>query len=97
MLLDRALDEADERVVGLGRITDRTQLQLTEFRDRIGGQSGRISTLARRVAQLLKQQEQHINQLAIDAIRGQQQHILQLRLNARFELARIYDKLADTQ
>ena len=95
--LDRALNEADVRVVGLRRITDRTQLDLTEFRARISGQSGKISALGTRVAVLLKQQEQRINQLAIDAIRTQQQHVSQLRLNARFELARIYDKLAATQ
>jgi hypothetical protein len=97
VLLDRALDEADGRVVGLGRITARTQSDLADFRDRISGQSGRISTLGTRVAQLLQQQEQHINQLAIEAIHSQQQHVLQLRLNAGFELARIYDKLSATQ
>ena len=97
ILLDRALDEADGRVVGLGRITDRTQSDLADFRDRISGQAGRISALGTRVAQLLQQQEQHINQLAIEAIRSQQQHVLQLRLNARFELARIYDKLSAPQ
>jgi len=97
ILLDRALDEADGRIVGLGRITDRTQLDLADFRDRISGQTERISALGTRVAQLLQQQEQHINQLAIEAIRSQQQHVLQLRLNARFELARIYDKLSAPQ
>jgi hypothetical protein len=95
--LDRALNEADERVVGLRNITDSTQLDLSEFRDRIGGQAGKISAMGTRVAALLQQQELRINQLAIDAIRAQQQHVRQLRLNARFELARIYDKLAATQ
>ena len=95
--LDHALDEADDRVLGLRRITDRTQLDLTDFRGRISGQAGKISAIGTRVAGLLKQQEQRINQLAIDAIRTQQQHVRQLRLNARFELARIYDKLATAQ
>jgi hypothetical protein len=92
--LDRALAEADERVVGLRRITDRTQLDLSEFRDRISGQSGKIGGLRVRVADLLKQQEQQINRLTIDAIQVQQEHVRKLMLNARFELARIYDKLA---
>jgi len=92
--LDRALAEADERVVGLGRITDRTQLDLSEFRGRISGQSEKIDGLRLRVTDLLNQQEQQINRLAIDAIRVQQEHVRKLMLNARFELARIYDKLA---
>ena len=45
---------------------------------------------------LTDQQEQKINRLAIDAIRVQQEHVRKLMLNARFELARIYDKLAVT-
>ena len=95
--LDRALSEADERVLGLRRITDRTQLDLADFRGRISGQTEKISALDTRVTGLLQQQEQRINQLAIEAIRAQQQHVVQLRLNARFELARIYDKLTVTQ
>jgi hypothetical protein len=95
--LDRALNEADERVIGLRRITDRTQLDLADFRGRISGQAEKISALGTRVTRLLKQQEQRINQLAIEAIQSQQQHVVQLRLNARYELARIYDNLAAMQ
>ncbi len=50
-----------------------------------------------KVGELLGSQEQHINKLAVAAIRQQQQHIVQLRLNARFELAKLYDKLAAEQ
>jgi hypothetical protein len=95
--LDRALEKADARVVGLRRITERTQLDLKDFRGRISGQSEKVSLLGTRVAGLLQQQEQRINQLAIEAIRAQQQHVRQLRLNARYELARISDKLASPQ
>jgi hypothetical protein len=92
--LNHALAKADERVVGLRRITDRTQLDLSEFRIRISGQSEKIDGLRTRVADLLNHQEQQINRLAIDAIRVQQEHVHKLMLNARFELSRIYDKLA---
>jgi hypothetical protein len=92
--LNHALAKADERVVGLRRITDRTQLDLSEFRIRISGQSEKIDGLRTRVADLLNHQEQQINRLAIDAIRVQQEHVRKLMLNARFELSRIYDKLA---
>jgi hypothetical protein len=95
--LERALDEADARVVGLRRITERTQLDLANFQGRISGQAEKVSVLGTRVAGLLQQQEQRINQLAVKAIRVQQQHVRQLRLNARYELARISDKLATPQ
>jgi len=97
ILLDRALLQTKSRVASLGRITERTERDIAEFQDRISGQSGRIATLRKRVDGLLQQQEQLISQLGIDALGAQQQHVKQLRLNARFELARIYDKLTVTQ
>ncbi|MGD8350861.1 MAG: hypothetical protein PVI79_16560, partial [Gammaproteobacteria bacterium] len=64
---------------------------------RIAGQVDRIRKLRSSVAGLLKRQEQHINDLAIEEIERQQKHIVELRLNARFELARLYDKMAAEQ
>ncbi len=95
--LDRELGVARERADRLRRITSRTEVDFAVFERRIDGQSQRIEGLQQRVGALLQQQEQHINRLAVDAIRAQQQHIVQLRLNARFELARIYDKLSAEQ
>jgi hypothetical protein len=95
--LDRALGETEYRVESLRQITERTERNFAIFQQRISGQSQKIAALRERVARTLKQQEQHINQLAVDAIRAQQQHIVQLRLNARFEIVRISDKLAVTQ
>ena len=91
--LDRALAEFAYRVNSLGQITERTELNFSFFQQRIDGQSDRIRNLRDRVDQLLLLQEQHINNLAIAEIRRQQQHLVQLRLNARFELAKLYDKL----
>ena len=95
--LDRALGETEYRVESLRQITDRSEREFAVFEQRISGQSQKIAALRERVAQTLKQQEQHINRLAIDAIREQQQHVVQLRLNARYEIARIHDKLAVAQ
>jgi ElaB/YqjD/DUF883 family membrane-anchored ribosome-binding protein len=95
--LEHALDEARQRVVSLRRITEQTELNNASFRDRISGQSDKIAALRQRVNGLLRQQQQRLNQLGTDAISAQQQHVKQLRLNARFELARIYDKLVETQ
>jgi len=95
--LDRALGETEYRVESLRQITERSEREFAIFQQRISGQSQNIAALRERVAHTLEQQEQHINKLAIDAIRAQQQHIVQLRLNARFEIARIQDKLVVTQ
>ncbi|MEM7562258.1 MAG: hypothetical protein AAF353_04305, partial [Pseudomonadota bacterium] len=61
------------------------------------GQIDRIRGLRTEVSRLLSRQENRINQMAIESIREQQKHIVQLRLNARFELAKLYDKLAADQ
>ena len=97
ILLDRALLQAYSRVSSLGRITERTANDFVIFDRLIDGQSERIEGLRDKVSGLLKKQEQHINQLAIDEIRRQQGHIVQLRLNARFELAKLYDELTQQQ
>ncbi|MDH3218181.1 MAG: hypothetical protein OEO19_01510 [Gammaproteobacteria bacterium] len=97
ILLDRALDESKQRADSLRRISERTGLEFKIFEGRIRGQIERIKNLRSNVTALLLQQENHINGLAIEAIRQQQQHILQLRLSARFELAKLYDKLAAEQ
>ena len=95
--LDRALLRANYRMSTLGRITERTANDFEIFDGLIDGQSERIEGLRDKVSGLLIKQEQLINQLAIDEIRRQQIHIVQLRLNARFELAKLYDELAEQQ
>jgi hypothetical protein len=94
ILVDRALAESRQRAELLQRIGEFGEMQLDRFEQRIAGQSGRISDLRQRVTRLLNEQEKLINRMAIEAIRAQQRHIVQLRLNARFELAKLYDKLA---
>ena len=95
--LDRALLEAKYRVSALGRISERTANDFEIFEAIIDGQAERIRDLRDQVSSLINQQEQHINQLAIDEISQQQLHIVQLRLNAHYELAKLYDKLAAQQ
>jgi hypothetical protein len=95
--LDRALVVSNHRAEGLRLIAERTELRFGVFEQRISGQTQRISNMRSKVSALLTRQEQHINQLAIDAIRQQQLHIVQLRLSARFELAKLYDRLAAEQ
>ncbi|MCP4767253.1 MAG: tetratricopeptide repeat protein [Gammaproteobacteria bacterium] len=97
ILLDRALLESRQRASDLSRIAERTAENFGVFQGRIAGRSERIHDLRGKVDGLIEKQEQHINQLAVDEIRRQQLHIVQLRLNARYELAKLYDKLAAQQ
>lgn len=97
ILLDRALSESQQRAADLRGISQRTDLEFGFFDDRIKGQTQRIRDLRNRVTTLLAAQEKLINQMAINEIRRQQQHIVQLRLNARFELAKLYDRMAAEQ
>jgi hypothetical protein len=97
VLLDRALSESEQRAKNLRGISERTDMEFGFFEGRINGQTQRIRDLRNRVTNLLTAQEKLINQMAINAIRQQQQHIVQLRLNARFELAKLYDRLAAEQ
>ena len=97
ILLDREVAKSESHAESLRQVVSRSELEFETFEQRIGGQEDRIRGLRSRVSDLLGRQEAHINRLAIDEIRRQQQHIVQLRLNARFELARLYDKLAAGQ
>jgi hypothetical protein len=95
--LDRALADGERSAQSLRRIVDSNEQEMDGFERRIDGQLERIGRLRGAVSELLRRQEQRINQLAIDALRRQQEHVTQLRLNARFELAKLYDKLATEQ
>jgi len=97
ILLDRAIADGERSAQSLRRIVGRSEQEFDAFERRISGQQDRIEALRGRVDALLRRQEQHINRLAIDAIERQREHIVQLRLNARFELAKLYDKLASGQ
>jgi len=93
LALDEALAESGQRAQSLRQITDLSRTRFDEFEHRIHGQDLRIKALYERVDKLISRQETRINQLAISAIQQQQQHITELRLNARYSLARLYDSL----
>lgn len=95
--LDKALAEAYQRAQSLLHITQTTRLGFTEFDTRINGQQQKIKDFKQQVAGLIEQQESRINRIAIAAIEQQQHHIIQLRLNARYSLARLYDSMVIDQ
>ena len=92
--LDRALVISNQRARSVGLVTQNNQRQFAEFEQRIQGQKNKVEQFSQRVSGLIQRQESRINQMAISAIEVQQQHIQQLRLNSRYSVARLYDKLA---
>ncbi len=91
--LDTALSSASTRAESLRQIGVDSISRFDQFKARISTQRGKIGGLIERVANLMNRQEERINLLAISTIELQKQHIIQLRLNARYSLARLYDKL----
>jgi len=91
--LDRALEISQQRAESLRRISGGSLQQFDGYETRIKEKEDRINAAKQQITDLVERQQQRINRLAIDAIVQQQQHIVQLRLNTRYALARLYDSL----
>ncbi len=91
--LDQALEIASSRADSLRQVTANSLQTFDDFDFRINTQKDKIGGLIQRVTELLERQEKHINRIAIATIEAQKQHIVQLRLNARYSLARLYDTM----
>ncbi|MDJ0834161.1 MAG: tetratricopeptide repeat protein [Gammaproteobacteria bacterium] len=93
-LLDRALEQASESAVSLSQASELNGLKLDEFDQRINGQQQLILDHFSRSQDLIEQQQQHLNQMAVAAIDSRKQQLAQLRLSARYSAARLFDELA---
>lgn len=93
-LLDRALTDSRESALSLQQASSENALNLNTFSQRIEGQNNAIQLLEINASQLIDQQEQHINLLALDVLEKQLNHLQQLKLSARYSLTRLYDELS---
>jgi len=91
--LDRALEISQQRANSLRQISDNSLQRFDGFETRIKDKEERIKAVKQQINDLVERQQRRINRLATDAIAQQQQHIIQLRLNTRYALARLYDTL----
>ena len=91
-LLDRALETAKQSATSLQQASALNEVKLKDFGQRIDGQSSEVERMEINAAQLIDQQEQLINILAIEAIDSRIEHLTQLRLSARYSLTRLYDE-----
>jgi TolA-binding protein len=63
-----------------------------EFAARITELDGRIRTLAPRVAELTNRQKQYVQELAVAELQHQKERLSAYATQARFAVARIYDR-----
>jgi len=92
-LLDRALKKAETSAASLQQASSINVVKLNDFDQRISGQDSDIQRLVITTSRLIDEQQQLINNLAIQVIQQRKQHLLQLRLNARYSLTRLYDEI----
>ena len=95
--LDNALEISQQRANSLRQISGTSLQQFDGFESRIKDKEQRIYATKQQITDLVERQQQRINRLATEAIVSQQQHIIQLRLNTRYALARLYDTLVTEQ
>ena len=96
-LLESALKQAETSARSLQQAARINEKKLAEFSQRIIGQNSEIKNQQTTVSALIAQQEKLINRLAIQAIENRKKQLVQLRLNARYSLARVHDAIAKQQ
>jgi len=96
-LLNRAIDAAESSALSLKKAAAVNEKRLFDFSRRIIGQDLEVQRNEVKVSRLLDQQTRLINQLVIQAIEDRQQKIVELRLNARYSLARVHDEMSKQQ
>ena len=92
--LDRAMEQASASAESLAQAADLNEIKLDDFSSRIIGQDELITQKLNKVAELIQQQQLLLNGLAVKNIENQKDHVKQLRLSARYSLARLYDEIA---
>lgn len=96
-MLDRALEQATASAMSLQQAAAIHEQKLDDFDQRIEGRDAEVYQLYEKVIDLISLQEKIINKLATEAMESRKLHITQLRLSARYSIARLYDEIASDQ
>lgn len=96
-LLESALEKTEASARSLRQAASLNEKKLADFNQRIIGQDSEIKNQQSKVAVLISRQEELINRLAIQAIEKRKKQLVQLRLNARYSLARVHDEISKQQ
>ena len=93
--LEASLIETQKRAVLVKQARAGMPTNTGDFATRVATMRGRMDQLQQRLAALSEQQNRFLQALAIDELGHQKQRIETYQVQARFELAAIYDKAAN--
>src|SRR5581483_3869396 len=93
--LDLTLHEAQERWIRVERARKSVPTNTGEFAARVAALQGRIAALQVRLAATRRKQEEYLAQLAAGELSDQKARLAAYRVQARFELASLYDRAAN--
>jgi uncharacterized membrane-anchored protein len=93
--LEAALKETQRRAVMVRQARAGVPTNTGAYAGRIAGIRARMDTLQERLADVSSQQNRFLQALAIRELEGQKQRIATYQIQARYELAAIYDRAAN--
>jgi hypothetical protein len=93
--LEASLLETQKRAVLVKQARSGVPSNTGEFAGRVAGVRARMDQLQQRLAALSEQQNRYLQALAVEELQRQKQRIETYEVQARFELAAIYDKAAN--
>lgn len=89
---DSGLEEAQAREARLARAQREEPQRFAAFAKRIDALEAQIDLLIPRVASLTKDQQQHVQGIAVAELAAAQERLVQYQTQARFALAQLYDR-----
>ncbi|MGO9934294.1 MAG: tetratricopeptide repeat protein [Steroidobacteraceae bacterium] len=93
--LEGILKETQKRAVLVKQAREGTPLTTGDYASRVSDVRGRIDQLQQRLADVSEKQNQFLQLLAIRELEGQKQRIETYQVQARYELAAIYDRASN--
>jgi hypothetical protein len=93
--LEGILKETQKRAVLVKQAREGTPLTTGEYGSRVSDVRGRIDDLQQRLADVSEKQNRFLQVLAIEELEGQKQRIETYQVQARYELAAIYDRASN--
>ena len=93
--LEASLIETQKRAVQVEQARAGVPTNTGEFADRVGATRARMDDLQARLGALTDKQAHYLQDLAVEELGRQRQRIETYQVQARFELAAIYDKTAN--
>src|SRR5277367_6693254 len=93
--LEGILKETQKRAVLVRQAREGTPLATGGYESRVSDVRGRIDELRQRLADLADKQNRFLQMLAIRELEGQKQRIETYQVQARYELASIYDRTSN--